>query len=437
MKNVLDRVLNELTDHKAEADLIHITSKSLKMSAQKGAISEYKVSSSQIVGVRAIKEGKVGISYTESFDDESISLLIKQALQNAETSEANPDESLLALTGELRDEMNKPEAPVDMAIKTQKALELETKPRAMDQRVVSVPYNSYSESEYYSQYLSSRGRSAIYTDKSYTVTSSALMDDKGKKANFYDFHSAHTFNELQWDRVVENSLFHAKNLLTEQSLPTGRYAVMFNTDNLKDIIGCFANFYSAKSALDKMNPWATKIGEEVASKDLSIEDHPLFDRSFRISKFDGEGMERKPLSLIQDGVLKNFYHNSVTAKKFNTTTTAHAVRGPDSSLNVTGTDLIIRGKNKKPLPQKYLEVIDMAGLYSGANRVTGNFSVAVKGYVYENGKRTMTFGNITLSGNLMEMLKKVEVVGDELLASTDESFFSVPLIFDGLSIAGA
>lgn len=437
MKNVMDRVLNELTDHKAEADLIHIKSKSLKMSAQNAAVAEYKVSSSEILGVRAIKDGRVGISYTESFDDESIALLIKQAIQNAETSEPNTDEMLLALTGEIRDENNKPEAAVDMALKTQKAIELETKPKAMDSRVVAVPYNSYSESEYYSQYLSSRGRSAIYTDKSYTVMASALMDDKGKKANYYDFHSAHTFNELKWDKVIETSLFHAKNLLEEQSLPTGRYPVMFTSDGLKEIIGCFSNFYSAKSAIDKMNPWGDKVGEVVVTKDLSIEDHPLYEKSFRISKFDGEGVERRPMFLIQDGVLKNLYHNSVTARKFNTTTTGHAVRGPDSSLGVTGTDLIIRGKNKKPLPPKYLEVIEMAGLYSGANRVTGNFSIAVKGYVWENGKKTMTFGNVTLSGNLMEILKRAEVVGDQLIASTDQSFFSVPLIFDGLSIAGA
>lgn len=437
MKNVLERVLNELTDHKAEADLIFINSKSLKMSAHNAAISEYKVSSSQILGVRAIKDGRVGISYTEAMDDESLSLLIKQALQNAETSELSPDETLLNLTGEIRDDMNKPESAVDIAVKTQKAIELETIPKSKDSRVVSVPYNSYSENEYFSHYMSSRGRSAIYTDKSYTVMASALMDDKGKKANFYDFHMAHTFNELNWDKVIETSLFHATNMLEEKTLPTGRYPVMFNTDCLKELIGCFANFYSAKSAIDKMNPWGEKVGEEVVSKDLSIEDHPLYEKSFRISKFDGEGVERKPMFLIQDGVLKNLYHNSATAKKLNTKTTGHAVRGPDSSLGVTGTDLIIRGKNKKPLPQKYLEVIEMAGLYSGANRVTGTFSVAVKGYVWENGKRTMTFGNITLSGNLMEILKRAEVVGDQLIASTDESFFSVPLIFDGMSIAGA
>ena len=78
----------------------------------------------------------------------------------------------------------------------------------------------------------------------------------------------------------------------------------------------------------------------------------------------------------------------------------------------------------------------MDGLYSGANRVNGNFSVAVKGYFWENNQKVMTFGNITLSGNIVELLSRVEVTGDQLQSSTDQSFFSVPLIFHDLSIAG-
>jgi PmbA protein len=126
----------------------------------------------------------------------------------------------------------------------------------------------------------------------------------------------------------------------------------------------------------------------------------------------------------------------VTANYFKTETTGHASRGASSSLNVSGTQFLILGKNKKPLPPKYMEVIQMDGLHSGANRVTGNFSVAVKGYLWENGQKTTTFGNITLSGNLIELLKNVEVVGEQIEASNDLSFFSVPLMFNDLSIAG-
>lgn len=437
MKSMMEKVMNNITDKKGEGDLILSTSKSLKMSAQKGEINEYKVSSSQILGVRVIKDNRVGISYTESFDEDSLKLLVKQAFDNASNSEPNEKEAILKLSGHLNDVSSYPEETVDIALKTQKALELESKVKALEPRTVAVPYNSYSESESESFYLSSSNRSTTFGDKSYSIMSSALLDDKGKKATYYDFSMGHRFADLQWNKVVENSLYHARNLLEEKTLPTGRYSVRFDEDCLKSLFDCFGNFYSAKSAMDKVNPWATKLGEEVMSKDLSIEDHPTYAEAFRKSLFDSEGVEQKPMMMVRDGKLENFYHNSVTANHFKTQTTGHAARGPSSSLNVSGTHLLVKGKNKKAAPTKYLEVIQMDGLYSGANRVAGTFSVAVKGYVWENGVKTMTFGNITLSGNFMDMMKNVDVTGDKLVASSDQSFFTVPLIFSGLSIAGS
>ena len=436
MRKLFDRVLDEVTSRKAEGDIIYSTSKSLKLSSQNAAINEYKVSSSQILGVRVIKEGRVGISYSEALDDESLKLMVSQALDNAEMSGPNFNEGILKLSGHGPDEASYPEDEVDIARKTQKAIELETAVKALDTRVVAVPYNSYSENEYQSFYLSSHGRSTSYADKSYSITSSALLDENGKKANYYDYNISHTFRDLQWDKVVQTALFHAQNLLTEKTLPTGKYNVKFTEDSLKQLIECFSNFYSAKAVIDKVNPWALKLGEEVISKDLSIEDLPLYKDSFRVSRFDSEGVERKSLTLVKEGVLQSFYHNSSTAKALNTETTGHASRGSSSSLNISGTNLVVSGKNVKPLPPKFLEVIQLDGLHSGANRVTGDFSVAIKGYVWENGAKTRTFGNITLSGNLVELLKNVEVVGAKLEVSTDQSFFSVPLMFHGLSIAG-
>jgi PmbA protein len=436
MKQVMEKVLNELTDLKVQGDLIYSSSKSFKLSSQKGAISEYKVTSSAILGVRVIKEGRVGISYTEALDDESVKFMINEALENAKISEINEDETILQLDGHISDETYYTEAQIETATKIQKALELESKVKELDNRVTAVPYNGYTEGEYYSLFKSTAGRSASYADKTYSITSSALLEDKDKKENYYEYHMAHTFNELEWDKVIQNSLFHASHLLDKKSIPTGRYSVKFTEDCLKEILGCFSNLTSAKSALDKVNPWSEKLGQKVVSEDLTVIDDPLFNKAFRISKYDGEGVERKALSLIENGELKSFFHNSVTARKMNTKTTGHGARGPSSSLNVSGTNLIIQGKNVKPAPAKYLEVIHMAGLYSGANRVTGNFSIAVKGYVYENGVRTMAFGNVTLSGNIMDLLNRVEVIGDTLLASKDLSFFSVPLIFHDLSIAG-
>lgn len=437
MKNIMERVISEVTDNKAEADLILTTSKSLKMSVQNYLLSEYKVSSSQILGIRLIKDNKVGISYTEALDEDSLKTMIHQALGNAETADENQYEKIQNLHGEVHDILIPVEDEITTDEKIKNVLELEAHPKRLDKRVQAVPYNGYTEQDVESHYLSSKGRYGIYTDQSFSIWSSVLLNENNKKATYFDYHQAHRFGELNWKKVVEKSLFHAQQILKEQTIPTGKYPVVLTTDCLSNLFGVFAGIFSAKSAKDKVNPWTEKLGSMVASSDLTIEDHPLFPKTFRISKFDDEGVEREPLKLIQNGELKSFYHNSVTANYFKTKTTGHGSRGATSTLGVSGTTLVLNSKNIKPIPNKYLEIIQLDGLHAGTNTITGDFSLPVKGFVWENGERTMTFGNITLSGNFYEMLKNVEAYGSELVGSTSESFFSVPLVFNDLSIAGS
>lgn len=437
MKPILEKVINKVADAKAQGDLILSSGKSLKMSVHAGNISEYKVSGSQMLGVRVIKDGRVGISYTEALDEDSLDLMVKQALMNAEFSEPNPDERIMELSGAGEDVLSYAEAEVDIAAKTKMTLELESKIKERDPRFVAAPYNYFYESEGESWYLSSTGRSTHYKDNGFGISTSALLEEAGKKSVFYHSNGSHTFAGLKFDEVIETALFHSQSLLQEKSLPTGRYTVCFNTDCLQSLFGCFDNFYSAKAAQNKMNPWEEKLGEVVVAKDLTIEDQPLFDKAYRVTKFDSEGVERAPLTLIEDGVLKNFYHNSSTARHFKTKTTGHASRGSASSLGVSGTHMVINGKNLKSWPDKYLEIIQMDGLYSGANRVSGEFSIGVKGYMWEKGERALAFGNVTLSGSWIELLKNAQPVNGKLSASTDESFFSIPLIFHDLSISGS
>ncbi len=436
MRDILENITEKLSTRGAESDLIFSTNKSLKMSAQKGEISEYKVSSSQILGVRVIKEGRVGISFTEALDEESVNFMITEALRNAQNSHENIHEKILGHSGDLVDCAFYAEEDVELSTKIKKTLELESLVKKADSLVTSVPHNFYSENEFTTLYLSSSGRFTSFRDKAFSISTSALMDKSGKKANYYDSHLTHRFCDLDWDKVIKKSLFYAREFLNESPLSTGKYHVTFSADCLQSIMGCFSNFFSGKAAMDKVNPWTPHLGQEVISADLSIHDIPQFDQSFRKSFFDSEGVEQSPLTLIEDGNLKSFYHNSVTSNYYSTLTTGHASRSALGPLGVSGTHFIIQGKNPKTLPSKYVEVIQMDGLFSGANRVNGNFSVAIKGHLWDRGERIKSVGNCTLSGNFQELLKNVEVTGTLLSSSTDGTFFTVPLLFGDLSIAG-
>jgi PmbA protein len=436
MRDLLESIITKLSSHGAESDLIYTTNKSLKMSAQKGEISEFKVSSSQVLGARVIKEGRVGISFTEAMDEESLNFMIVEALRNAKNSHENIHEKIIEHSGNLIDCAFYNEEEVDLSTKVNKTLELESLVKKGDSFVTSVPHNSYAENEFTSLYLSSSGRFTSFRDKVFSVSTSALMDHNGKKANYYDSHFSHRFCDLDWDKVIKKSLFYAREFLNESPLPTGKYHVTFSADCLQSIVGCFSNFFSGKAAMDKINPWSSHLGQQVVSTDLSIHDIPQLDQSFRKSFFDSEGVEQCSLTLIEDGKLKSLYHNSVTANYFSTLSTGHASRSPLGPLGISGTHLLIQGKNPGTLPPKYVEIIQMDGLFSGANRVNGNFSVAIKGHLWERGERIKSVGNCTLSGNFQELLKNVEVTGTLLSSSTDGTFFTVPLLFGDLSIAG-
>lgn len=432
----MEEIVNDLHKANAEGDLIFSKSKSLKISAQKGNVSEYKVSGSEILGIRTIRDGKVGISYTESMSRDSVKRMLEEALNNGEMTGINEDEQIVALREELIDEAHYEEKEVDINVKVQNALRLEGEILKKDKRAIAVPNNSYVEGEYETLYLNSKGRFTKYTDKVYSISTSALLGEGEKKSNFYHYNYAHRYQDLKWDEVIETALFHSQNLLREVTLKTGKYNVTFSVDCLNALFGCFSNFYSAKSALDKVSPFAEKLGESVFSSNLTITDDPSYEKAFRKLHFDSEGVKRAPLTLVKDGILQNFYHNSVTARRFGVETTGHANRGASSSLNVCGTHMVVTGKHSEKRSQKYIEIIQMDGLYSGANQVTGDFSVAIKGYIWEGGERKEAFANSTLSGNIIQLLKNSVVVGHEIESSTDQSFFSMPMEFQSMSVAG-
>src|SRR5690606_7194609 len=138
-----------------------------------------------------------------------------------------------------------------------------------DKRTIAVPHNSYMEGEYETLYLNSKGRFTKYTDKVYSISTGALLGEGDKKSIFYHYDSAHRYQDLKWEEVIDTALFHSQNLLNEKALKTGKYNVVFDVDCLSSLLGCFSNFYSAKSALDKVNPFADKIGKEIFSTNLT------------------------------------------------------------------------------------------------------------------------------------------------------------------------
>ena len=188
-----------------------------------------------------------------------------------------------------------------------------------------------------------------------------------------------------------------------------------------------------------MNPFSEKLGQKVATSELSIIDVPQYRDAFFKYDFDSEGVKRSDLVLIQDGVLQSFYHNTSTAHYFKTKTTGHASRGPRSPLAVAGTNCLIQtGKTAESTIRngEYLEIHALQGLHSGANAISGEFSFGASGYLCRDGRRIQPVKGITVAGNYHKMLMQIKAIGDTLFANTDNSFFLPTIRFDSVAVAG-
>jgi PmbA protein len=91
--------------------------------------------------------------------------------------------------------------------------------------------------------------------------------------------------------------------------------------------------------------------------------------------------------------------------------------------------------NDQLTKDKYIEVVDMQGLHSGVNAISGDFSFAFQGFFHENGEKTPV-KEMTISGNFFELIKQIESLGDTLEASKGKTFFAPKIRFSGMTCAG-
>lgn len=441
LKNNLEKIINYAKGFGADAsDAILNTGTSFSVSAQNKEIDKYKISGSSVIGIRAIKDQKVGISYTESMDEESLKVAAKNAVENAKNSDINEFETISISSD--KDLITKGFSSKDTTSIQEKidfCLRLENEVKERDSRVQAVPYNGLSEIESETYYLNSLGTFGFDNEYYMSCYTSALIKEAQNNSMHYHGVIGRSLKELDVESCVKESLEHASNWLNAGPVKTGHYDIIFAADQFVDVFNCFSNIFSAKAAWDKLNPFADKLGKSVAHSELSVMDMPMYKDAFFKYEFDSEGMIRSDLALIENGKLNSFYHNCATANYFKTKTTGHASRGPRSSMGVGGTNRVIKAgetAEKDVVSGEYIELHSLQGLHSGANAISGEFSFGASGYLCKDGKRIKPIKGITVAGNYHHMLMKIKAIGDVIHANTDKSFFAPKICFEKLSVAG-
>ncbi len=440
IKQNAEMVLDKVLAKGATGDLIVDESESLSLSARDGELEEYKISSSQVFGLRVIKDCKVGTAYSEASDSKALKTMVEQAFTNAGYATMDEHEAVMDIQEELStdDLFFCPHDDTTVEQKIDTILGLEASLLSKN-KIKNVPYNGIQSGKGSRHLFSTAGLVARSSAKSNSCYAYALMEQDDVNVMEGCGQAARVFTEIDPGEISLEVYQRCEEILEGKPVESKRYDVIFDSECQPDLFGVFSSMFSGKSAKDGVNPMKDKLGTQIADPRLSVLDSPLRSEGFGYTLFDAEGVPTKELSLIENGELKTFLHNSATADFFETSTTANATRGPRSTLGVGLHQLTIGpGEASKTSlgDGEYLELTDLTGLHSGANAISGNFSFGASGFLCRDGKRIKPVRQITVAGNFFEMLDHIRDIGDTAIWNWNRSSLMPSIRFADVAISG-
>ena len=434
------RVLDRVTAAGAAGDLVVREEASLSLKAHGGALEEHKVKSTRIYGVRVIREDRAGVAYSEAADAASLDSMVDQALVNATYARADADEEIV--DGDARlvtdDATLCPSDPTPVEEKIEAALFLERELTARDQ-VRNVPYNGVQDIIAEEHVFATTGRSAHGRSRLCAAYAYALVGDGEKDVLDGVQRGARRFDEVDMPEIVEETYRRCLALLHGEAIPSGRYDVLFDADCQAALFGVFSSMFSGKSAKDGINPLRDKVGERIAVEALTIRDAPLRTEGFGYALFDDEGLPAATTTLVRDGCLRTLIHNSATAAHFDVPNTGNAARSPRSSLGVALHQLEIAPGDVSAAALtggETLEIVDLTGLHSGANPISGDFSFGAAGFLCRDGARERPVRNVTVAGNFFDLLQGIAAIGDEQHWNAERSALMARIRFADVAVSG-
>jgi PmbA protein len=181
------------------------------------------------------------------------------------------------------------------------------------------------------------------------------------------------------------------------------------------LLGVLGGVLTGEAVLKGRSPFADRVGEQVATG-LTLVDDPTEALSLGAGMYDGEGLACRRTTLLDDGVLRGFLHDSWSARRAGTASTASAVRGY-ASTPTAGAMALALAPGSLPFDGLLAAVGDgvlvqeVSGLHSGINAVSGDVSVGAEGLVIRGGVLAEPFREATIATTLQRLLLDVVAVG--------------------------
>jgi PmbA protein len=386
-----------------------------------GEIEHFVSAQSEGIGIRVVREGRTGFAYAGTLDERSVAEVLAEARDNVEFG--TPDEWAGLAEPDGVDVMpqdlwNEALAACPTDRKIELAKELERLALAADGRV-RVDDSNYSDVAAESAVATTTGIRRSGRENGCYVSVGTLADDGDETQTGFGFSVGRSPDDFDLAKAAKEAADRATRLLGATKPTSRRLTVVLDPFVTAQFLGIISSTLNGEAVIKGRSLFKDRVGEQVADARFTLVDDPTNPLAYTATELDGEGLAARRNVLVEAGVLQGFVHNSYSARRAGTVSTANAVRGGFKGTPGVGCLALQVQPGTRSQADLITGISDgvlvqqVSGLHSGVNPISGDFSTGASGLLISNGQLGAPVREFTIASTLQRMLLDlVEVGGD-------------------------
>ncbi len=386
---------------------------SVDVGVRLGEVEELNGAQGRGMRFRALVGFNSATTSTSDFTRASLKRMVRDTIAIAKASEPDkfaglPEAHLFAKSLPALDLFDTSVSKVDVNTKIELAMKAEAAARAADPRITNSNGAGFADNRGYVVFANSRGFVGSYASSRFSLHASVLASENGGPMQVGGWsHSSRTFAGLETpESIGAEAARRALRHLGATKVKTQEVPVVFDQGMSARLLGQLIGAAHGSHVYRKSSFLAGKVGEVVAAKDIVIVDDGTIKGALGSRPFDDEGLPNTRRVIVQDGKLQGYLIDSYSGRKLGMTPNSGSV-----------CNLFIQPGKSSP---KEIIASVKNGLYltsvsgPGFNAVTGDYSMGASGIWIENGELAYPVEKITVAGNVLEMFKSIEMIGNDL-----------------------
>jgi len=387
-----------------------------------GEVEHFVSAQSEGIGIRVITEGRTGFAYAGTLGAEAITEVLAEARDNVAfgTSDewaglAEPDGVAVTDQSLWNDEL----ADFPTERKIELAKELERLTGAADERV-RIDDSNYADGYGEAAVASTTGVRQWGRENGCYVSISTLADDGDETQTGFGFSVGRTPTVLDLERAAREAADRATRLLGATKPSSKRTTVVLDPFVTAQFLGIISSTLNGEAVVKGRSLFQERLGDEVAPSFVNLIDDPTNPLAYTATDVDGEGLAARRNTLIADGVLQQFVHNSYSARRAGVASTGNATRGGFSGTPGVGALALQLQPGTRSQEELIADIDDgllvqsVTGIHSGVNPVSGDFSTGAAGLLIVDGQVGAPVREFTIASTLQRMLLDIVEVGSDV-----------------------